>query len=222
MLLGIDGSNWQGSIGWADVAAAGVSFAICKASEGVTYADPWFARNWHGMAAAGLVRGSYHFAQPDLAAPEADAAFWLACVQEAGGLLPGDLLALDVEAGSGDVSGWVKACLRTVQAAVGFRPLLYSGGWYMQPHGLTHDAELAEYGLWYASYGAVPQTPPFWPFWAIWQYTCEGSVPGVAGPCDCNIANVESVEQLRLYGLPAPNGFPPGEAAGASRPRPLP
>lgn len=203
MIHGIDVSNWQQAVDWNAVAGHGVQFGIVKSSEGTYYTDPWFTRNWHGMGAAGLCRGAYHFAQPDLAPPELEAAYWMARINDAGGLLPGDLLALDVEAGTGDVSAWVKTCLRTVEASVGFKPLLYSGLWFMQPCGLTHDAELADYGLWLASYGPEPPTsPPSWPFWAIWQYTCEGTVPGVPGPCDCNWFNGDSVEQLQRYGLP--------------------
>jgi len=202
LVVGVDVSNWQGTVNWQQVAASGVQFGICKSTEGVTYRDPYFRQNWSGMAAAGIARGSYHFAQPDLNSPEAEAHFWLEHLELAGGLAPGDLLALDLETGYGDVSDWTLRCLGAVAALVGFKPLVYSGRWYMDDHGLTHDEELATHGLWLASYGTVPEPPPFWDFYAIWQFTCEGRVPGVAGPCDMNLANVETIEQLKRYGLP--------------------
>lgn len=198
---GIDCSNWQGNIGWEQVAASGVQFAICKSSEGTTYRDPYFPMNWAGMGNTYLQRGAYHFAQPDQNGPDAEAAYFLDAVRDAGGLNPGDVLALDMEAGSGNLHDWTVACLAAIEAAVGFKALLYSGAWFMSDHGLTNSTALAAHGLWIASYGSIPQTPPYWAFSAIWQFTCEGTVPGIAGPVDLNVYN-GPIESLASYGLP--------------------
>ena len=48
-LDGLDVSAYEGDIDWAKVVAAGKSFAFVKATEGVTYVDPTFAKNWAGM-----------------------------------------------------------------------------------------------------------------------------------------------------------------------------
>jgi lysozyme len=214
---GIDVSNWQGDVDWATVAASGIEFGIVKSSEGTTYRDPYFRGNWSGMKAANMVRGCYHYAQPDLNSPEAEAAFWLGNVEAVGGLLPGDLLALDMECGYGNLLPWTQQCLRVVAESVGFKPLLYSGAWFMNPHGLTNDAFLAEHGLWLASYGSPPVVPPQWPVLAIWQFTCEGHVPGVAGPCDVNVYN-GPLETLRLYGKPGADVPPPSGGGGGGGP----
>jgi lysozyme len=202
LTAGIDVSNWQGAVDWQAVAGGGAAFAICKATEGLSYQDPWFPRNWHGTAAAGLVRGAYHFAQPDHSEAEDEAEYFVNYLEAAGGLEPGDLVVLDLEAGSGHLGAWVRRWLEECAELVGFKPILYSGHWFMEPHGLTGDAFLAEHGLWLASYGTMPLTPPSWPFWALWQFTSEGYCPGVAGPCDLDVFN-GTIEQLRLYGLPA-------------------
>jgi lysozyme len=199
---GIDISNWQGRITWSAVAADGIQFAIAKASESTTYADPWFLRNWWGMKAAGIARGAYHFARPDENAPEAEADYFWARIQAVGGLLPGDVLALDMEAGSGNLAAWTNRCLARLGALCGFRPFLYSGAWFMEPRGLYGDPELAQHGLWLAHYSSTaPAPPPDWPFVAIWQYTDGLPVAGIGGGVDGNWFD-GTVEQFTAYGLP--------------------
>jgi lysozyme len=64
---GIDVSHYQGSVDWATVAGGGERFGFAKASEGVSgtgSSDPYFADNWSGMRAAGILRGAYHFYHP--------------------------------------------------------------------------------------------------------------------------------------------------------------
>jgi hypothetical protein len=63
-LKGIDVSHYQGSINWKDVKNGGFSFAMAKATEGLTYVDPTFGTNYAGMHAVGLVRSAYHFGRP--------------------------------------------------------------------------------------------------------------------------------------------------------------
>ncbi len=58
---GIDVSQWQGKVRWDVVKQNGISFGYAKATGGITYTDPEFVNNWHGMREAGLPRGAYHF-----------------------------------------------------------------------------------------------------------------------------------------------------------------
>src|SRR3954451_11340162 len=51
-------------INWRAVARTHKDFAIVKATEGTSYRNPWFKRDYNGSRRAGLVRGSYHFAPP--------------------------------------------------------------------------------------------------------------------------------------------------------------
>ena len=213
MIPGIDVSNWQAGIDWPQVAAAGYGLAIAKCSEGTTYADPYFPANWQGIRAAGMVRGAYHFAQPNANTADAEAAYFLQTLTAAGGLQRGDLVALDLEAGSGNLLGWAVAWLQTVEAAVGFKPLLYSSVGFMQPHGLLGSAILGQYGLWLASYSSTfPAAPAGWSVVAFWQSSDSGTVPGVSGHCDLTSFN-GTAAQLALYGMPEPPPKPVFDAA---------
>lgn len=78
---GIDVSHYQGTIDWGLVAEAGKVFTFIKATEGTSEVDPQFQANWSGAnAAAGLLRGAYHFYQPG-ADPHQQAESFLSVVQ---------------------------------------------------------------------------------------------------------------------------------------------
>ena len=126
-LEGIDVSHWQASIDWTMVAAAGKAFAIIKASEGVSYTDPYYAANHNGARAAGLRTGAYHFAQPDATPNDAilEADHFVAVLD----LLKGDLTpALDLEVNGGlsvaALQAWVTSWLDEVTAKSGYTVLV--------------------------------------------------------------------------------------------------
>lgn len=220
MIPGIDVSDYQGQVDWQAVAQSGVQFAFAKATEGTGFVCQTFPANWAGIRAAGLVRGAYHFAQPDANQPEAEADWFLSQV---GTLLPGDLLALDLEAGSGDLTAWTLRWLARVAGQVGFLPLVYSGAWFLEPHFDANDATLSGHGLWLAAYSAVLPSPPLnWPVVAFWQYTDSATIPGVTGACDASFFNGDAIH-LPLYGKPgAPAAAPPAHPAAAPAGAPSP
>jgi lysozyme len=232
MIYGIDVSNHQHQINWNDVPASGVQFAIAKASEGVTFVDRWFGRNWSEMKRVGLVRGAYHYALPSSNQPEQEADFFLSRVQnpEVATLEPGDLVALDMEDPEfhSSLALWSLRWLRRVEERLGFKPLFYTYPHYMDTHDL-HDARLAEYGLWFASYrDDMPDPPAPWPMIAIWQHTSEATIPGAGTRIDANWFNGDNLDQLRAYGKPGTRRcwrcttMPArrSSASGASSPRP--
>ena len=61
---GIDVSHWQAQIDWPAVRAAGKRYAFIKATEGTSFVDDTFERNWEQAKQAGLLVGAYHFFRP--------------------------------------------------------------------------------------------------------------------------------------------------------------
>jgi lysozyme len=167
----------------------------------MNYINPYFAGNWPAIRAAGLVRGAYHFGQPSQSDPIAQAEFFLSTV---GDIQPGDLLALDLEAGDGSLLEWALGFLGHVTERAGFKPMLYSGRWFLDPHGVEANPDLAQYGLWLSGYQAdTPALPPGWQTLAMWQYTDADTVPGIGGQVDESIF-LGDLAQLAQYGKPAP------------------
>ena len=210
VLEGVDASNWQGAVDWGAVAGAGRRFAIVKASEDGGYRDPTFATNWAAIKESGLTRGAYHFARPSRVEPAASVALLREQLAAAGGLASGDLVALDFEdtevAPTAQLERWALDWLAAAEAALGVRPLFYSGTWYTGPHGCDTPA-LATYPLWLAAYQeARPDPPPSWSSIAIWQYSAHGSVPGVSGDCDLNrfLGDAAALAALGYAGGAAP------------------
>lgn len=207
-LIGPDFSNWQGNaVNWDAVVAQGADFAFCKASEGVNYADPTLPRNWVEAKRVGLLRGAYHFARPDQGTrAEAEADFFLRQIQHS--LDPSDMVVLDIEAGSGDLSAWALTWLRHVEAAVGFKPLVYTGGWFAV--GRLTDPALGSYKLWNSAY--VTASPPAYAPWAglvsLWQFSETYWWNGVGGRCDASYFFGDRAA-LAAWGKPGPPPPPP-------------
>lgn len=205
---GIDVSNWQGRIDWPSVAGFGIAFAAAKATEGVGFVDPTFAANWAGMKANQIARIAYHFARPDNDGPEDEAEFFCNHV-DAAGLEPGDILALDLEDGTGDLADWTARFVARVKERLGFYPIVYSSPAFIDEHGLRQRVDLGRVGLWLASWGVPtpPQAPPPWDLVAFHQTSDAGQIPGVSGAVDLDVFN-GPVEAIPLYGKPAPAPAP--------------
>ena len=127
-LEGIDVSHWQDAIDWLAVAAAGKTFTYIKASEDIDFVDPNYATNRAGAAAAGLVVGAYHFAQPDATVgdAEAEADHFVDTAQP----VTGDLLpVLDLERTGGlspaALTDWVRAYLQRIDDRLGVHAVIY-------------------------------------------------------------------------------------------------
>jgi len=145
---GIDVSEWQGSIDWAQVAGSGVKFAITRINDG-HHMDPYFQANWDAIKAVGLVRGAYQFYEPNI-----DAALQASWVVQAVGVLgPGDLpVMLDVEWTSGTPNAQgIGTWLSQVEAGTGKRPLIYTALGYWNQY---FTSEFGDYDLVVANYGS--------------------------------------------------------------------
>jgi GH25 family lysozyme M1 (1,4-beta-N-acetylmuramidase) len=196
----IDVSNFQPTVDFAQVRAAGFDACWIKASEGTTYTDPSLVRHSQGAAAAGVRAGYYHFCRADLGnSPEEEADFFYHVV---GDVPPGTLLAPDIEMGSGDLSDWATRHVARIKANFKVPRLrIYTGGWFSR--GKLTAATLGNELLWDSSYtGMWPQTFAPWSFVDMWQYTDHAWVPGV-GSVDASLY-LGSLEALLATGKPGP------------------
>jgi GH25 family lysozyme M1 (1,4-beta-N-acetylmuramidase) len=199
---GIDVASYQGYPNWESVAAAGYDFAITKVTEDDGYVNPTFAYNWNRIKAAGMIRGAYHFARPQGNDAVTEADYFVDLVEQQG-IETGDILALDLEAGAGDLGPWVLAFCRRVEERCGFPPIIYTGRWFSEPHNLGAYPEIGNYALWLASYQQqMPSPPAPWQAVSIWQHSSSGQVPGIAGDVDLNVFNGD-LSRLALLGKPA-------------------
>ncbi len=190
---GIDTSNHQhtGSrkIDWSAVRRSGVSYVVVKATEGSTFDDPWFTRDWKAVGAAGLYRGAYHYARPVVGSAVADAGHFLDVVGplDAREDLPP---VLDLEDNGGldpaALADWVAEWVDTVAQRTGRQPIVYA-----TPHfwadSMAGTDQFAGNPLWYAHHTDAADPGPLfggWTAWSLWQWSDAGQVPGIAAVVD--------------------------------------
>lgn len=184
---GIDVSHFQGQIDWPSVAGSGVEFVFIKASEGIDDPDPELETNWQGAGDAGLLRGAYHFFEPADSGTE-QASFFLSRIGERTLELGA---VLDVEK-SGELtpeelSTQIRAWLDAVQTATGRQPMIYTNADFWDDS--VGSEAFSEYPLWIAEYEVEePRLPMGWTSWAYWQDANNGSVPGISGDTDTDVA----------------------------------
>jgi GH25 family lysozyme M1 (1,4-beta-N-acetylmuramidase) len=186
---GIDVSHYQGTINWTSVHNAGIQFAYIKATEGTGTIDAQFGANYTNAYYAGVIRGAYHFAHPDLSSGATQANFLLAH----GGKWSGDgktlPAMLDLEGGcygktaAGMVS-WISDFVNTYKAGAGRYPSIYTTtSWWNTCTG-NSGAFNTKDALFIARWSSTVGTLPNWPTWTFWQYTDAGSVSGISGAVD--------------------------------------
>ncbi|WP_433660524.1 glycoside hydrolase family 25 protein [Nocardia sp. CA-128927] len=191
---GPDVSSWQHIDGrlidWFAVKRSGHAFAMVKATEGVSYINPYFVADSLLMRAAGVARGTYHYARPNLA-PEPQAAMYAAVVLGQNGAL--DLPpVLDLETTGGlppaALIDWTRRYLSSVQALTGRTPIVYTYPNFWRT-AMADTNEFTQYPLWIADYrgNEAPEVPGGWSTWTFWQTTDSGGIDGIAGHTDLNV-----------------------------------
>lgn len=228
--IGIDVSHYQGTItpaNWTSIFNSGRTFAWTKADESTINADndSTFVNNMINGRAAGLYMGAYHFARPESNSDATvEAQHFLSVVQPNGPSGSNNFLApgyfrpmLDIEtdgsaANKTYLSNWINTfCDYIVAHGGGARvePLVYMNSNYANNYVnssvATRDLDVADYLS-----GANPPPPTgsppagigVWSTWSFWQYNSSGSVPGISGNVDMDIANgdVNFMKQFVISG----------------------
>ena len=205
----IDVSRYQGTIDWAQVAAAGYKGAMLKTvstnrklskrADGL-YIDPTFERNYAGARAAGLDVGVYYYTY---ATSEAMADAELALVREAvRGKKLTMPLAVDVEdnkikqLSTLDLSNLTAYALEQVEK-LGFYAQLYTYTGYK--YELDMPRLSSRWDVWLADYTGKPPAATF--KYNSHQHTSKGSVPGITGNVDLNVTTRNYPKIIKTKGL---------------------
>ena len=220
---GIDVSEWQKTIDWEKVKAAGIEFAMIKAGYGRNRIDPQFKYNISECNRLGIPCGVYWFSYAyteELARNEAK--YCLAAIAPYKLDYP---VAYDFEYDSVDnaeklgieitkemASSFARAFLGEIEAAR-YYAQLYTNADYLTRY---FDSELAKrYDVWLAQWPSKPNldTKPS-QAGGIWQYSNTGSVDGISERVDLDAAYYD------YPGIIAKNGL--NKPAAAPEPEPVP
>ncbi|MBR1838255.1 MAG: glycoside hydrolase family 25 protein [Bacteroidaceae bacterium] len=189
-IRGIDVSHYQGDINWERVSHTKVmdspiSFAIMKATEGVSIVDDHFITNFRESRRHGMIRGAYHFFTPDEPASSQAAHFIRRVRLEKDDLPP----VLDIET-IGNLSGEelhdaVLTFLLLVEDYYGAKPILYTNLNFKQRYLNSPDFE--SYPFWIAHY--YVKNVGWQGEWHFWQHTDRGRLPGIQTLVDFDVFN---------------------------------
>lgn len=207
---GIDVSEWQGVIDWQKVAADGVAFAMIRLGYGSRdgsscAADKHYRRNVEGALENGIAVGCYFYSYALTAqAARNEAAFVIQQLADYKGriLYP---IAYDIEdssqqeLGRSTLTDMVTAFCSTLEEA-GYYACFYTNCSWVRSH---LDMEtLSRFDFWLARWGDTPVCGGH--SCGIWQHTSEGTVAGIAGKVDMNIAYTDYESLIREREL---NGY---------------
>lgn len=205
----IDVSRYQGTIDWAQVAAAGYKGAMLKTvstnrklskrADGL-YIDPTFEANYRNARAAGLDVGVYYYTyatNKDIA--NAELSLLRQAVYGKELTLP---VAVDVEdnklkpMSTLDLTNLTAYALEQVEK-MGFYAQLYTYTGYS--YELDMQRLAGRWDVWLADY--TGKTPKVDYIYHAHQHTSKGSVPGISGNVDLNVTTLNYPRIIRKNGL---------------------
>ena len=171
---------------------------INKATQGTSFVDKTYHERRQAALDSGLLWGAYHFGEAGPVLSQVH--HFLDTVRPT----HTDLLVLDFEpcADTMTLEG-AELFVDEVYLATHRWPGLYSGQSFCTDTlaGST-QTPLARCWLWLARYSTEPpEVPPAWDVFTLWQYTDQGVVQGIEGPCDRNKFNGTMEGLLHLWGV---------------------
>ena len=192
--VGIDVSSWQGNINWPQVAASGVQFAMIRvgfrgyAEEGNIKEDAYFRQNVKGAVSNGIKVGIYFYSTARTEDEALQEAAWVVDKIKAYSITYP--VAYDFEEfgmhRTANISGQ-----QATNNAIAFLNYIGSQGFgtmmYANKSDITNRFQKSRlpYKFWLAHYTS---STDYTGSYQMWQRTSKGSVPGISGYVDMNIA----------------------------------
>ena len=193
---GVDVSIYQGEVDWQAVADAGIDFAMIRVgyrgySQGSLQLDERFQANMEGALEAGLDVGVYFFSQATtVPEAEAEADFVLEAIRgypiQYPVVFDWEFVTANEPRTDGMDGQGVTQCASAfceLISIAGYTPMVY----FNQDMGYLFYQldQLDSSAFWLAEYGSRPD---FYYDFEMWQYTHTGTVPGIQGNVDLNLA----------------------------------
>lgn len=204
--LGIDVSKYQGTIDWEAVKNAGVDFAMIRVgyrtrTSGVIYEDPGARYNLQEANKNGIKVGAYFFSTAINEQEAKEEAAWVSSfISKYKITYPVAFNCEDFNSSDSRQNHLSKeertalACaFLDAVAANGYTPMFYASRNEMEGSAQWNMTALeSRYKVWVSQYPEkpFPETPvsTYSGKHAMWQYTSQGTVAGVKGKVDVNVA----------------------------------
>ena len=192
--VGIDVSKWNGNINWGQVKSAGIDFAMIRAgyrgsTQGTIMEDPFFQKNIQGAIKNGIKVGIYFYSMARTEEEAIQEAAWtVSAIRKYSITYP---VAYDLESwGTGRIADVSYSQL--TKNAVAFLGYIRNSGYTPMMYASKYDfnnrwqkGKITGCKFWLAHY--TKQTD-YTGSYQMWQYSDKGSVSGISGYVDMNIA----------------------------------
>ncbi len=196
---GIDVSSHNGEIDFEKVRKAGMEFVFIKASEGETFRDAMFERNFDEARRAGLAVGAYHFFRYDKQGIEQAVNLYHAL----NGRIPELGVVIDLEDEGNPEGVDPDVIIRNVEEMIDYLNLRgLTVTFYTNKDGYNQFLRNAYAGhpLWICSFTQQPIDAE----WRFWQYSHTGRVDGIQGDVDLNVYKGSAKEWADFLELARP------------------
>lgn len=204
--MGIDVSKYQGTIDWKKVKESGVEFAMIRVgyrakATGEIFEDPTARYNMQEAQAAGIKIGAYFFSSAiSEEEARAEAEFTRNVIAKYKITYPVAFNCEDFQSSDSRQYG-LDAATRTSLAcafldeinAAGYTPMFYASKGELEGSAQWDTQTLSsKYKMWVAQYPEQPYPQTSVSSYSgthdMWQYTSQGTVSGISGKTDVNIA----------------------------------
>jgi len=183
-ITGIDLSNHSGEVDFAALKKENLDFVFLKVSEGETFKDKRFERNYANAIQEGFIVGFYHFYRFDRN-PVKQADFFAREIKSREHRLP---LVIDVEEWGNkivkskdkiieDIHTFIKRLEKLTELEV----MIYTNE---SGYNTYIKKRFPDYKIWICSFKSPPPTP-----WLFWQHSHKGKFDSVEGWTDINTFN---------------------------------
>lgn len=181
-IRGVDVSSYQGTIQWDILAKQDIAFAYIKATEGSSFTDPCFEKNWEDVWLTDLQAGAYHFFSFE-SSGKTQAEKYIRTVGKKEGMLPpmidvelyGDFTRSPPKADA--VVKELEEMIRVLSEYYGQAPVLYSTG---KAYRLYLQGRFTSCDMWIRDVFFYPSLADGRE-WTFWQYTDRALLDGYEG-----------------------------------------
>ncbi len=183
---GIDISHHQGDIDFEKL-KGNIDFAMVRTSYGSFYEDRKYKQNIQGLQRVGIPYGLYHFSYAtNVSDAKKEAKGFINLIKNYNPTYP---VVIDIESSdrTNNVSkdtliNIVKTICNEIEEA-GYYVMIYANLDYL--NNKLNESSLDKYDKWLAQWS---NKPTYNKTFGMWQYSSKGSIPGIKGNVDLNIA----------------------------------
>lgn len=180
-IVGVDVSSYQGTIDWETLASQNIRFAFIKATEGSSFVDSYFEKNWSDASETTLRVGAYHFFSFE-SSGDTQANLFCSTVTYVDNMLPP---VIDVEyygkyksekdISIFDVKNELRVLVDRITASYGMNPIIYAS---KETYDTIIKEDFNNCDLWIRSVYSEVRGDIDWDFW---QYSDRHILHGYSG-----------------------------------------